>query len=110
MMVILLIILIIKKRDNCPDNLQQLSLLENSTKRDTRHHFGNQVIYKVQDYNNGTTFLATAREVSDIYNISREKVRSISNRIDNKSYGKVLKNGINIKVESVEDIQTIDNC
>lgn len=36
--------------------------------------------------------------------------KSIPNHIDHKSYGKMLENGINIKVESVEDIQTIDNC
>lgn len=97
------------KKKNWLSNLQLLTIKENSIKRDMTHNFGNRVQLQVYDYNTNKSFIGTANEISEIYGVRPKDIKAIYKRDDheNRSFGKLLNMGINIKVENVEDIQKV---
>lgn len=97
------------KKKNYLNNLQLLTVNENTLKRDMTHNFGNRVKLKIHDYNTDETFITTANEAAEKYNVKPKEIKAIYKRDDheNRSFGKLLSMGINIKVENVEDIQKV---
>ena len=91
--------------NNRIDNLQQISISENSIKRDKRYHYGNQHLYIVDDLNNKSCLLMTKREIADEYKISMKAVKNIV--IKNKTSMFYKKQGINLIIKCVEDIERI---
>ena len=94
---------------NRVENLQELTRKENSVKRSTVHNISNMTLYKVTDFDTSEASIMTSTEICNKYNIPRKKVIHISNRLDRKSFGKLKENGLNIKIERVEDSERVDN-
>lgn len=91
--------------NNRLDNLQQITIAENSVKRDKRYHYGNQHLYIVDDLNNNECFLMTRREISDTYGISMKTVKNIV--IKNGTSRFYKDRGIHLIIKRVEDIERI---
>ena len=87
------------------NNLQQISVSENSVKRDKRYHYGNQHLYVVDDLNTKTCSLMTRRQISDEYGISMKAVKNIV--IKNRTSKFYKLQGLNLIIKCVEDIERI---
>lgn len=97
------------KINNRIDNLKQISWVENSTKRDKTHHFGNQNRFIVEDHNTHESFIMTCSEISSKYNIPRKTINGIIFKRFNTISDYYKNKGINITVKRVEDIEKVSN-